>query len=141
MRPSPLSTLLAALLLLAAAGCQRSSEPDLGAREVFLRYCASCHGEDGRGDGPLAASLTRPPTDLTRLALDHGGDFDESAVMAVIDGRRAVAAHGPRDMPVWGAVFQEEGSEERYPAYQSLLKSRLLVDYLRSIQQEAPRIR
>ncbi len=56
--------------------------------------------------------------------------------MRVIDGRREVAAHGDRDMPVWGAVFEEEGRDEPYPAYQSLLKSRFLVDYLRTIQVE-----
>lgn len=146
LRPPALSrlvlcTALMALPLLTSTGCERAAQPDPSAREVFLRYCASCHGEDGRGHGPLADSLKQPPADLTRLALDHGGDFDERAVMAVIDGRRAVAAHGPRDMPVWGAIFQQEGAEERYPAYQSLLKSRLLVDYLASIQQEAPRMR
>jgi hypothetical protein len=54
----------------------------------------------------------------------------------VIDGRRAVAAHGTRDMPVWGAVFEEESRGEPYPAYQGLLKSRFLVDYLRTIQAE-----
>lgn len=141
MRPSLLVLLLSLLALLSSPGCRRESEPDLAARDVFLRYCASCHGADARGHGPLAASLTPPPKDLTRLALDNGGEFDESAVMASVDGRRQVAAHGSRDMPVWGAVFQEEGSDAPYPAYQSLLKTRLLVDYLASIQEEAPRIR
>jgi hypothetical protein len=65
-----------------------------------------------------------------------GGRYDESYVMSVIDGRRAVAAHGTRDMPVWGAIFEEESRGEPYPAYQGLLKSRFLVDYLRTIQVE-----
>ena len=129
------------LLLLASTACQRESEPVLGGHETFVRYCASCHGTEGRGNGPLAASLAQPPRDLTRLAIDNGGEFDESAVMAAIDGRRQVASHGPRDMPVWGAIFQQEGADAPYPAYQSLLKSRLLVDHLASIQEKAPRIR
>jgi cytochrome c oxidase cbb3-type subunit 2 len=33
---------------------------------LFLNYCASCHGDTGRGDGPLAARLSRPPRDFTR---------------------------------------------------------------------------
>ena len=126
--------LLCVALGLAACG------PDPGApasgRNTYLRYCASCHGMDARGDGPLATSLTTPPADLTQLAKRNGGRYDESAVMAAIDGRRHVAAHGTRDMPVWGAVFEAEGSGEPYPAYQGLLKSRLLVDYLATIQEK-----
>jgi len=33
---------------------------------LFLNYGASCHGAAGRGDGPLAARLSRPPRDFTR---------------------------------------------------------------------------
>lgn len=118
------------------AGCGREASVAQDGRDTFLRYCASCHGSEGRGDGPLAATLTKPPADLTQLAKRSGGTFDEKAVMAFIDGRRQVAAHGTRDMPVWGAVFEEEGRGEPYPAYQSLLRSRFLVDYLRTIQIE-----
>ena len=90
---------------------------------------------EGRGDGPLAASLTRPPADLTQLAKNNGGHYDERAVLEVIDGRRQVVEHGTRDMPVWGAIFEEEGKGEPYPAYHSLLQSRFLVDYLATIQE------
>jgi mono/diheme cytochrome c family protein len=108
---------------------------DLAGRETFIRYCASCHGSEGRGDGPLAASLTKPPADLTQIARQNGGRFDERLVMAAIDGRRAVAPHGTRDMPVWGAVFEDEERGEPYPRYQGLLKSRLLMDHLAAIQE------
>src|SRR5512145_632290 len=81
---------------------------DLAGRDTYLRYCASCHGLEGRGNGSVAASLKAPPTDLTQIAKRNGGVFDERAVMATIDGRRAVAQHGTRDMPVWGAVFEDE---------------------------------
>jgi mono/diheme cytochrome c family protein len=124
----------AALLLL--AGCAREADVDLSGRDTFLRYCASCHGPEGRGDGPLAATLTKPPANLREIAKRNGGRFDHRAVMATIDGRRDVAAHGTRDMPVWGAVFEAEGEGGSYPGYQSLLKSRFLVDYLETIQDE-----
>jgi mono/diheme cytochrome c family protein len=130
---------LAPLLLglVCLAGCGRETSVAEDGRNTFLRYCASCHGAEGRGDGPLASSLTKPPADLTQLAARTGGRFDERAVMSVIDGRQQVAAHGTRDMPVWGAVFEEEEEEKGapYPAYHSLLKSRFLVDYLATIQQ------
>jgi mono/diheme cytochrome c family protein len=122
------------LICLAFTACGPVATTDTSGRDTFLRHCASCHGPEGKGDGPLAASLTRPPADLTRIAERSGGRFDERAVMSMIDGRRAVAAHGERDMPVWGAVFEEEGRGEPYPAYQSLLTSRFLVDYLRTLQ-------
>jgi mono/diheme cytochrome c family protein len=129
--------LLLPLVLLGLPACGQTTA-DTSGRDTFLRHCASCHGGEGKGDGPLAASLTKPPADLTRIAERNGGRFDERAVMAVIDGRREVAAHGDRDMPVWGVVFEEEGRDDPYPAYQSLLKSRFLVDYVRSIQVESP---
>jgi mono/diheme cytochrome c family protein len=129
----------AALLLtavLALSACARDTAADASGRDMYLRYCASCHGPEGRGDGPLAGSLAKPPADLTQLAKRNEGVYDERAVMATIDGRRQVAAHGTRDMPVWGAIFEEEGRGEPYPAYHSLLQSRLLVDYLATLQDK-----
>jgi mono/diheme cytochrome c family protein len=125
--------LLLPILLLAACGGEAPADPS--GRDLFLRYCASCHGPEARGNGPLAGSLTRPPADLTQLAKRNGGRFDEHAVMSVIDGRRPLAEHGTRDMPVWGAIFEEAAAGEPYPAYQSLLQSRFLVDYLATLQE------
>jgi hypothetical protein len=58
--------------------------------------------------------LRRPPRDLTTLARRRGGRFDERYVIAVIDGQQLVAEHGPRDMPVWGIVFDEELHDQPY---------------------------
>jgi mono/diheme cytochrome c family protein len=125
-------------LLLAGAGllfgCSSRQLEEPAGREVYLRHCASCHGERGKGDGPVAASLQRPPTDLTSIAR-RGGGFDERRVMQVIDGRTLVVEHGPRTMPVWGVVFEEELEDEPYAGYTSMLRSRNLTDYLRSIQE------
>jgi Cytochrome c len=41
-------------------------------RELFVRYCASCHGVSGRGDDPEAAALQPSPADLTRLRERYG---------------------------------------------------------------------
>jgi len=125
---------LVALLLALPIACRDPQQPTVG-RDLYLQHCASCHGESGDGSGPLAASLLRPPSDLRRIAARNGGRFDESEVMAYIDGRKTVASHGPREMPVWGAVFLEKNRPEHYPAYTSLLHSRALTDYLRSIQE------
>jgi mono/diheme cytochrome c family protein len=100
---------------------------------LYRTYCASCHGTAGRGDGPLAEYLRVPATDLTHLAQQHGGRFQEDTVARVIDGRARVGAHGPSDMPVWGDAFSSalaKGGEAR-------LRERIaaLVRYLGSIQQ------
>ncbi len=125
-------TFVVSLLLVS---CRSTPEPPTG-QALYLQYCASCHGESGDGNGPLAASLRRPPSDLRLITKRRGGRFDEAYVMQIIDGRRTVAEHGTREMPVWGAVFESEHRPEGYPAYTSLLHSRALTDYLGSIQQE-----
>lgn len=122
-------------LLVGVAACHRSA-PHPSGEALYRQYCASCHGTNGKGDGTIAGELKKPPTDLTQLARQAGGQFDEAAVIAVIDGQRLVAAHGPRAMPVWGVVFDEELSDQSYSGYTVLLRARVLSDYLRSIQEK-----
>jgi mono/diheme cytochrome c family protein len=131
---APLLRLLLVCLPLAVGACVDEESREVAGGDLFLRYCASCHGVDAKGNGPIAGSLTTPPADLTTLARRSGGRFDEGAVMAAIDGRRLVAAHGSREMPVWGAIFEEEREGKPFQAYAGLLQSRALADYLRSIQ-------
>ena len=83
---------------------------DTGKIEYF-NSCAVCHGDDGKGDGPLVKSLKIAPTDLTILQRNNNGVFPTGRVYAVIDGRETIAAHGSRDMPVWGDRFKEKNSE------------------------------
>jgi mono/diheme cytochrome c family protein len=119
---------------LALSACADREDRHVAGSDLYVQYCAACHGSAGKGDGPLAATLRRPPADLTQIAARNGGKFDESALMSVIDGRRAVAEHGPREMPVWGARFEDELKGEPMHTYVGLLQTRSLVDYLRSIQ-------
>jgi mono/diheme cytochrome c family protein len=93
----------------------------------YSNYCASCHGQDGKGDGPVAKSLSRPPADLTRLSAANGGTFPSERVAEVIDGRREVAAHGTREMPVWGRAVRFGPSIVR-------TRVRAIVDYVSTLQ-------
>ncbi len=127
--------LLPAFLFTAAACVDRETHEVAGA-ELYAVHCASCHGREGRGDGPVAASLDPPPPDLTTLASRPGGRFDETTLLGVIDGRYAVAAHGPREMPVWGAVFVTEHRDDPFPVYRGMDDARALVDYLRTLQRD-----
>lgn len=130
-----LARIVAACFLALLGGCRAAETPPTG-EALFLRYCASCHGASADGAGPLASSLRRPPANLTTIARRNAGRFDESRVMAIIDGKQGVAEHGPREMPVWGDVFDDELRAERYASYTTLLRTRALADYLRSIQVE-----
>lgn len=130
MRIGPRTATYLGLVL--ALACGEEPEPPSG-REMYLTYCASCHGVNGRGGGPVASALVVEPTDLTRL--EARGEFDEGDIMRVIDGRRRVDGHGTREMPVWGAVFVTELDTLRYTQYTTLLRTRDLMEYLRSIQE------
>jgi mono/diheme cytochrome c family protein len=131
----PLALGLAFIVQL-SLGCGPQEAPAPTGEILYLRHCASCHGESGKGDGPVAASLRTRPADLTTIAERAGGSFDDSRVMRSIDGRRAVAEHGTREMPVWGAVFTEDLEGQRNAAYTVLLHGRSLTDYIRSLQQK-----
>lgn len=120
-----------------ALGCE--PPPALiGGAELFTTRCASCHGTAGDGTGPLAAELRVQPANLRTIAKRNAGKFDEAAVMATIDGRRAIAGHGPREMPVWGEVFESEFSADGAPRPRNtaLLRSRLLTDYVMTLQDD-----
>jgi mono/diheme cytochrome c family protein len=104
----------------------------LAGPDLFKAYCSACHGADGRGNGPAAASLKTPPADLTSLARRSGGAFPQARVQAVLsgDGPAAVAAHGTATMPVWGPIFR---ALEAGP--QAEVRIANLVKYLSSAQR------
>src|SRR5690349_12302765 len=93
-----LAVSLAALLTAAAASVSAAEVVESG-DGLFKTYCTSCHGQGGKGDGPLAANLRLAPADLTRLAKRSHGKFDAGRVRRIIDGRERVASHGSSDMP------------------------------------------
>jgi mono/diheme cytochrome c family protein len=74
--------------------------------DMFVSYCASCHGKSAKGDGPAASALKIPPADLTALAKENGGKYPSMKVTAILSGQTDLAAHGNKDMPVWGVVFR-----------------------------------
>lgn len=101
-------------------------------KEMYVAYCASCHGADGQGNGPAAPALKTAPTNLTLLAVKNRGMFPNTHVAAVIRGEALSAAHGSKDMPVWGPVFLSLGHHD--PASVQLRVANL-TKYLESIQQ------
>lgn len=122
----------------AAASVQAAETVDAGVlgsgRAAYLSYCASCHGPDGTGGGPVAESLETPLPDLTRLT-DAKGEFAESRVWTSIDGTHAASAHGTREMPVWGKALAKQGRKRGEGWAQVEIWT--LIEYLKSIQRAA----
>lgn len=106
---------------------------------LYAQYCASCHGVAARGDGPAAASLRTPPSDLTSLSARWGSPLDEQATLAAfIDGRDAPRAHGAPDMPVWGERLYA-GERIESPAREAARRGTILLilEYLDTLQESA----
>lgn len=106
-----------------------------GGEEMYLSYCAACHGRDGRGDGPAVAALKTPAQDLTSLAKANNGKFPGERVKASIRGDLLVVAHGSKDMPVWGPLFRYLGGGSRGEVN---VRIDNLTRYIQSLQESAP---
>jgi mono/diheme cytochrome c family protein len=104
---------------------------DQGER-LFRTHCASCHGADARGNGPMADQLRSRPADLTQFAVRNGGIFPADRLREIIDGRH-VTSHGARDMPIWGDVFRYRGGEGDKRSITERIEA--IVRYLGSIQE------
>jgi len=87
---------------------------DTGAR-LYFNHCAACHGSEGEGGGPVATAMSVAVPNLRTLSQRNGGVFPADEVAAYVDGRELEAAHGDRQMPVWGDVFRgpEQGTAKR----------------------------
>jgi mono/diheme cytochrome c family protein len=127
--------MITGLALLAAQAVGGAEDDALVAwgKDVFIQRCASCHGEDGKGNGPVAEALKHPPADLTNIKLRHGGQFPRAEMRRFIDGERPVPAHGPRHMPVWGEVFR--GEKSLLADSEARMRIHAVTTFLESIQQ------
>ncbi len=119
-----------------AASDDGEGEDPIGLTEYEIA-CMSCHGLDGKGDGPKARTLSTMPADLTRIAERNGGEFPARAIYDMIDGRGVIPAHGKRDMPVWGDRYRQTGDPGEDPSAvdqraRALIQA--LVDYIAGIQ-------
>lgn len=98
--------------------------------ELYKEYCAVCHGATGKGGGPAARALKQAPTDLTAIARNNGGKYPEVKVQRAIDGSFDVAAHGSKDMPIWGPIMRRMSPNEDL----GTVRIHNLVKYIESMQ-------
>ncbi len=144
-----LKGLMMAGLAAGFSGAAEAQPSDIG-RSEFLSSCASCHGADGKGKGPVSEQLKVPPSDLTILARNNNGVFPTNAVYETIYGSKTIPAHGTREMPIWGERFNPiinlpHAVDPFYwklagPEYspEVVVRTRILavIDYLNRIQQK-----
>lgn len=137
---------VASVVLLAAAKPDKNGEalpevnPDasrlvqsLDGATLYKAYCATCHGIDGKGIGPMTEWLKIKSPDLTRLSIREGGKFPIARVERIIAGEENITGgHGTREMPVWGPVFSQIAWD------QDLGRIRIynLAKYLETIQDK-----
>jgi mono/diheme cytochrome c family protein len=100
-------------------------------KAMFNEYCAVCHGIDGKGDGPAASALKKPPANLSQLNHLNHGIFPDRLVANAIRGDATIGAHGSKEMPVWGDLFKSIGNE-------SSIHMRIanLTTYVKSLQAQ-----
>jgi mono/diheme cytochrome c family protein len=138
---------LSAALLLCLAGNWRVSArqdtppvrtPDQGTilpldgAKIFRNYCVSCHGVNGNGDGPVAATLKTKVPQLTTLARRNHGAFPTARVRSIIAGDQGPAVHGSREMPIWGPIFHQIENDQDL----GYIRLRNVTEYLNRIQQK-----
>ena len=97
---------------------------------MFNTYCAPCHGKDAKGTGPAAKALVKAPADLTTIAKRNNGTFPEVKVKRYIEGADEVAAHGSRDMPMWGSLFRDLNRDT------AMIRVQALNDYIKTLQTQ-----
>ena len=104
-------------------------------RQMYVSYCASCHGMNGTGNGPASPALKVPPADLTSLTRKNSGEFPAIHLNSVLKFGVENPAHGSAEMPVWGNLLPSLNKGGANPEAQAQLRIANLTEYLRTIQK------
>ena len=109
---------------------------DIVGKKEFITYCGSCHGTDGKGDGPIVDFIKRKPVDLTQLTKNNDGAFPFERIWGVFDGTYIFAEHGTSEMPIWGYRFVQEAKQKNESDISSKARAKALniILYLQVIQ-------
>lgn len=104
-------------------------------KEMYVQYCSSCHGQDGRSGGAVSAFLKVKVPDLTTLRRANKGVYPADLVILAIDGRRTIRGHGEPKMPVWGEAFSREAKDPKNAEVVTLEKEKMIADYVATLQR------
>jgi mono/diheme cytochrome c family protein len=109
---------------------QKVPEGSPSGAELYQQHCVVCHGKDLKGNGPFPPPYRVPP-DLSTLSRRYGGKFPEAYVSSVLRHGVTTPAHGPAEMPVWGAEFE---AANRVDKAQVAARIKNLTHYIKSRQ-------
>lgn len=125
------------LLLMTSSATRAADYVGMSGKDLYGRFCASCHGVTGRGDGPVAKSFKVEVPDLTLIARRAKGEYPRDRIEKIIDGRHILGAHGSRTMPVWGEDFNrlELGNPDAERSTRLVIQR--LADYVWLLQRPA----
>jgi len=104
-------------------------------KEMYMQYCSSCHGPDGKGSGSVSAFLKVKVPDLTLLKKNNKGTYPLDQVILAIDGRRKLRSHGDPTMPVWGESFSSEVKDAKTAEVTTALKEKAIAEYVATLQR------
>jgi mono/diheme cytochrome c family protein len=104
-------------------------------KQMYVQYCSSCHGEDGKGSGAVSAFLKVKVPDLTLLKKNNKGIYPMDQVILAIDGRRKLRSHGEPKMPVWGESFVRETKDPKSAEVTVGLKEKAIAEYVATLQR------
>lgn len=88
-------------------------------KHLFLHYCATCHGDEARGDGQNASNLNPPPPDLT----SSKNTRDAALLRRVIAEGSAAVGRSPLSPP-WGRSLSRQEIDSLVAFCQSLNRDR-----------------
>jgi mono/diheme cytochrome c family protein len=94
-------TLAATIIAPAAAPAQNVAE----GKNLYTTYCATCHGDQGKGDGVAARSLPVKPADHTNGAVMNQLS---DAFLADIITKGGSAVNKSGFMPAWGSSLNSK---------------------------------
>ena len=112
-----------------------SKAPANNGRQMYVNYCAPCHGVDGKGNGPAATALKKQPSDLAVLSRNNGGKFPSTHIASVLEFGAANPAHGTAEMPVWGPMLGSVDTATNDANVRAVRISNL-SRYLQSLQEK-----
>jgi len=110
---------------------------DIVGKKEFITYCGSCHGSNGKGDGPIVHFLERKPPSLTQLSKNNNGAYPFERIWGVFDGSYVITEHGSSVMPIWGYRFVQEAQQNNESDISTTARAKALniILYLQVIQE------
>lgn len=91
-------------LMLATRSLAHAADAEQG-KKLYGQYCASCHGQSGKGDGAAAAALNPKPRDHTDK--EYMSKMSDDDLLKVIKNGGASIGKSPL-MPPWGGALKDD---------------------------------